>query len=228
MIISPTESPTARALGTSSWKAELYGADMLWAARGEWWGVQRKALPDFVASVDDGRLATERMQMQGLHHAYLILESGERGGGFPRTMPNDTLAALGTYGRPWTGAQLRGVMYNLMVDGIQVMMVKDESETLARVMELEAWSRKPRHESARGRGTVPADVFGHRGNKEYAVFLLAGLPGVGVELAGRIYDHFGGLPIGLRPGVDEKSLMQVKGVGKVVAKKMVDVFGDKE
>ena len=198
---------------------------MFWCARGQMYGVQRKALKDLIASVDDGRLAKERMQMASLHHAFLILESGERGGAMPREMPNGQLAELGGFGRPWTGAQLRGLLYGLMADGMQVIVVKDEAETIARVLELVAWSKKARHESARGRGEVPKDVFGKRDNRTYGVWVLSGLPGVGMEMAGRIWDHFGGEILTLREGVGVKELMGVKGVGRVTAQRVVDVFG---
>lgn len=200
----------------------------MWVARKKKWGVQRKALKDYVASVDDGRLSKEVLQMQSLDHAFLILETGERGGAAPREMPNLQLAGLGTYGRPWTGPQLRGTLYGLAARGIHVITTRDEAETLERVSELEKWSRKERHESAKGRGSAPVDVFGKRGQREYGVWLLQSLPGVGVEMAGRIYDHFGGLPVRMREGVGMKELMAVKGVGKVVAKRLLDVFGEEE
>lgn len=225
MLISPSESPTFRALGTSTWKAEEYGADAVWVGRKLLYGVQRKALSDFVASVDDGRLATERLQMFSLDRAFLILETGERGGAAPREMPNTSLAALGAYGRPWTGPQLRGVLYGLMADGIQVICTRDEAETIARVVELEAWSKRADHQSARSRGSCPTDVFGKRDNRQYGVWLLMSLPGVGAKMAGAIWDHFGGLPIGLREGVGVKELMAVEGVGKVTAQRVVDVLG---
>ena len=108
------------------------------------------------------------------------------------------------------------------------MCVRDEQETIARVKELEVWSRKARHESARGRGSVPSDVFGKRGNREYATWLLSSVPGIGVEIAGRIYDHFGGIPVRMAEGVGIERLTEVEGVGKVTAKRIVDVFGGSE
>jgi ERCC4-type nuclease len=228
MLVSPTESPAARALGTSSWKAEEFGVDFWWIARKQMYGVQRKALSDFCASVDDGRLATERLQMYSLDHAFLILETGERGGAAPREMPNGQLGGGKGWGRPWTGAQVRGVCYGLMADGIHVVMVRDEAETIARVRELEAWSKKASHGSARGRGTTPRNVFGERGNKEYGVWLLRSLPGVGAEMAGRIWDHFGGLPMQMREGIGVKELCQVPGVWKVTVQRVLDVFGERE
>lgn len=226
MLISPTESEALRALGTSTWRAEDYGADIFWVGRGETYGVQRKALKDLIASVDDGRLSKELLQMQSLDHPFLILETGERGGGAPREMPNTTLAGVGKFGRPWTGAQLRGVLYGVMTRGVHVVCVKDEAETIERVRELEVWSKKERHEAAKGRGQVPRDVFGKRGEKEYGVWLLSSLPGMGVEIASRVWDEFGGLPMRMKDGVDEAALTKVKGVGKVTARRILEVFGD--
>ena len=227
MLVSPTESPAARSLGQSSWKAEDYGCDFFWIARKQTYGVQRKALKDLIASVDDGRLAKELLQMQSLDSAWVIVETGERGGGSPREMPNTTLAGIASgYGRAWTSSQYRGVLYGVMARGVHVLTTRDEPETLERVVELEKWSRKERHESARGRGSAPVDVFGKRGMREYGVWLLQSLPGVGVEMAGRIYDEFGGLPVRMREGVGMKELMAVKGVGKVVARRLLDVFGE--
>lgn len=226
MLVSPTESPAFRALGTSTWKPEDYGVDCMWVARKRTYGVQRKALADLVASVDDGRLAKEILQMASLDSAWLIVETGERGGGGPREMPNGQLAELGKYGRPWTGVQYRGVLYGVASRGVNVLATRDEAETIVRVIELEAWSRKDRHESARGRGSAPVDVFGKRGVREYGVWLLQSLPGVGTEMAGRIYDEFGGVPVRMREGVGLKELMKVKGVGKVVAQRILDVFGE--
>lgn len=226
VLISSTESATFRALGRSTTRPEDFGVDAMWCARRQTFGVQRKALKDLIASVDDGRLAKEALQMASLDHAFLILETGERGGGAPREMPGGQLAGLGKFGRPWTGPQLRGVLYGLSVRGIHVLTTRDEAETISRVVELEAWSRKARHESAKGRGSVPADVFGKRGNREYGVWLMCALPGVGVETAGKIWDRFGGVPVRMAEGVGLEELMSVPGVGRVTASRVLAVFGD--
>lgn len=226
MLVSPTESPAARALGVSSWRAEDFGADFLWAAHGMWHGIQRKELKDLAASVEGGRLAKERLQWSELYRCYLIIETGERGGGAPREMPNGVLSALGTFGRPWTGTMLRSLTYSLMEDGVRVVWTKDEQETLLRVVEIEAWSRKESHSAVTTRPTAPPNVFGDRGSREYGVWLLSSLPGVGGEMAGRIWDHFGGLPMQMREGIGEKELTGVRGVGKVTARRIMEVFGD--
>ncbi len=234
MLVSPSESPAFRALQSptvpAGWRVEDWGVDALWAARGLWWGVQRKALKDLIASVEGERLAKERLQWHSLTGGvWLVIETGERGGGAPREMPNGQLASLGTYGRPWTGAQLRSLTYSLMVeDGARIIWTRDEAETIQRVVELEAWTKKARHTAATGRPNVRPDVFGQRDNRAYGVYLLTSLPGVGVEMAGRIWDHFGGLPVGMKEGVGMKELMGVPGVGKVTAQRIIGVFGEQD
>ncbi len=228
MICSPTESAVFREAlggGGGTWKCEAWGCDAIWSARGVYYGVQRKALKDLVASVEDGRLATERLQWPSVTGGvWVIVETGERGGAGPREMPNGTLASLGTYGRAWTGAQVRGLMYSLgMDDAVNgIVWVENERDTIARVIELRAWTMKDRHASARGPGKIRQDVFGNRGSKEYATYLLQCLPGIGPTTAVAIYDHFQGLPLQWTSTYDE--LIQVPGVGPLTAKRLMSVF----
>lgn len=226
MLVSSTESEAARSLGISSQRPEDFGADFWWIARKLMYGVQRKALGDLVASVEDGRLAKELLQMQVLDRAFLVIETGERGGGDPREMPDTTLAGLGKFGRAWTGGQYRGLVYSVIARGIAVLQTRDEEATIARVKEIEAWSRKAKHSSATTRGQVPRNVFGERKEREYGLWLLSSLPGVGSETAGKMWDHFGGLPFVMREGVGVKELCEVGGVGKVTAQRVLAVFGD--
>jgi len=50
-----------------------------------------------------------------------------------------------------------------------------------------------------------------------------GLPGVGVELADRILKEFGSIPWQWTCTMEE--LMKVEGLGKVKAKKIMEIFG---
>lgn len=225
MLVSPTEPKPFDILGGQrTWKVEDWGVDFLWSARGMYWGVQRKELRDLVASVEDGRLAKERLQWPSVTgHVWLVIETGERGGAAPREMPDGQLVSLGKWGRPWTGEQLRSFTYSLMHQGVGVVWTQDVEGTVARIRELVAWSRKEHQGPVKA--TVPRDVFGKRDDRAYGVWLLSSLPGVGAEMAGRIWDHFHGLPIGLKDGIGVKELTGVKGVGKVTAERIVKVFG---
>ena len=59
MLISPSEPAAIRALGTTCDIPERHGCDVLFVAHGGYWGVQRKELKDFVASVNDDRLGKD-------------------------------------------------------------------------------------------------------------------------------------------------------------------------
>ena len=57
--VSPTEPAQLRAIADRvSMYPEDFGVDVLIAGKGNMLGVQRKAIPDFLASVEDGRLRT--------------------------------------------------------------------------------------------------------------------------------------------------------------------------
>src|SRR5690606_37254518 len=67
LLISPTEPPAVRALGTTSSTPELYGCDILIVANKTRTGVQRKKFPeDLVASLADGRLYSQLPKMAAL------------------------------------------------------------------------------------------------------------------------------------------------------------------
>jgi len=55
-----------------------------------------------------------------------------------------------------------------------------------------------------------------------AQHILQGFPGVGPELAGRMVDHFEGVPLTWTHAIDE--LMEVEGVGKKKAEGMVNAL----
>lgn len=60
-------------------------------------------------------------------------------------------------------------------------------------------------------------------NREFAVYVMSSLPGVGVELAGRIWEHFGRIPFVWEVSVEE--LCEVQGIGKKKAEKMIAALG---
>lgn len=123
------------------------------------------------------------------------------------------------YTRNFTRQQYTALQYSIMWEfGVHVMHVRDMKETAEALTVLEGWSKKPKHSSLRTRPGAPKDTWGMTGERERAQHLLQGLPGVGVEMAGRIYDHFGRVPLKWDCTIDD--LLAIKGVGKVKAKKI--------
>jgi len=217
VICSPTEPPKLRAIAThvTTRLESRFGSDLTFRSRDRWVGIQRKELKDLIASVNDGRLGQNLMQMNDLDVAVLLIE-GEAKFTLEGELVNHA------YGRGLTRAQYRGVLWSAQSRGIWVCHTKNLDETVEWVQQFEAWCSKDRHTSLIKREPV-LSPWGKPGNAEYARHLLMGLPGVGVELADRILAKFGSLPWQWTCTMDE--LMQVEGLGKVKAKKIMEVFG---
>lgn len=200
--------------------SENYGGDVLWTRRGEWWTVQRKTVSDFVASVIDGRLAKELAQMRTVHGGGaggLVVIEGEV------AFQGGMLAgAVGRFGPEVTEQQWQGMVWAVGYQGIAVAYSRGVRGTAAMVERRIAWSEKAREGSLRNRPTATGK-WGKATNREYGEHLLQGLPGVGVELAGRLMDKFGKVP--WKWEVTEEELMQVDGIGKVKARGLMEALG---
>ena len=180
---------------------EKYGVDILWRAKGEYCGAQRKEISDLLASVGDGRLAKEIQQMQNLDFKFLIVE------GEPKWTVDGRM--LRTYGRPWTGQQYRNLLRGVAAQGVIVEYTANVKGTASRIPELVRWSTKEHRSLTKRPG--PTSVWGKADNRDYQLHLLQGLPGVGSELAERILDQLG-MPLGW--SVSQGELLGVPGLGK--------------
>lgn len=212
MHVSSTEPAILRALGDCSTLPEKYGVDFLWHHRG-WCGVQRKEVKDFIASMNDGRLARELKQMAPLRARLLIVEGSVHMVGDDVRPPNQRHATT-------TQAQWMGALWKVQSEGCWVTHTPNVEVTARVVAMFESWTRKDHHSSLSStRDVVPRNSWGQVGSRDFGVHLLSGLPGVGVEMAGRIYDHFGEVP--WRWTVGEEELCEVAGVGKTRARRMM-------
>lgn len=221
--VAPTEPVALKRLGKSSLLPERYGVDVLWTVEGGdgrkcYVGCQRKEWKDLVASVEDGRWQREVIQMQSLPMAWVVVE------GWPQVGEGGGLVDK-RYGRGWTEAMLRAVLWSAMGRGVMVDRTANVAGTVEWVRGIVKWSRKAEHVSGLAR-PMATTRWGHRGNREWGMHLLQGLDGVGVELAGRIWDAFGGVPWRWDVGVEE--LMGVEGIGKKKAEKLYKQLGTNE
>jgi ERCC4-type nuclease len=191
-------------------RPENYGCDVLFAARGKWFGIQRKEFKDLVASMQDGRLGQQVAMMDGLEQALVVIEGWGDAHWTIDGRLSDRYAKV-------TRAQLRGLLWSVRDRGVWVDYTRDLQDTIALCREWEAWCRKPEHKSLSSR-PGPVNTWGRAGNRDWQMHLLQGLPGVGVELAGRILDELG-MPLGWR--VSEEELKKVKGLGKGKVEKMM-------
>lgn len=208
LLVAPTEPPILRALGTVSLLTERHGVDYLWPTPHGLAGVQRKEYKDLFASVTDGRLAREVDQMCRLSCAALVVE-----GQIPWT--RDGLLA----DRRWTRKQYRGLLWSVQQKGVWVMTSSDHADTAEVIEGFAEWTCKERHTALEGRGGAPRDVWGKRSPKAIKLWVLQAIPQVGPQLAERIVDHFGGVPLKMTCTAEE--LMEVPGIGRKKAEGLI-------
>lgn len=202
--VAPTERPPISDLGISSLETEEHGVDILWEGLGGKWGVQRKAVPDLIASVRDGRLGQELVQMGQLVQACVVVEG--------RTQWTRDGVLLGQYGS-WTITQHRGVLCSIQQAGAWVLTSADASDTCSVVRQLAERSIREKPSSLlSGKGMSAKDEWGRTTGRSYAIRMMSTWPGVSVVLAARIFDHFGRVPV--KWDVTETELREVEGIGK--------------
>lgn len=204
-LIAPTERPPITRLGTVSSLPEKLGVDILWETPLGLAGVQRKTTMDLIASVRDGRLGREFEQMQQLRVGVLVIE------GSPSW---DAGGNLQTQHTRWTIKQQWSIECSAQEHGIQVLHTRNAQETCDNVLYLQERHSKERSRltSLLARPSPTKNGWGRLDDKATAVHLLTGFPSIGMELAERIFDHFGGIPIAWT--ITKQELMEVKGMGK--------------
>lgn len=204
-LVAPTEPATLREMGATTLLPERYGCDVMWRAHGKWWGVQRKEIKDFIASVLDGRLAKEVGQMRGRVVMPMVVIEG-------RPMFSESGMMLRHYGRPIGKAAYEGMLFSLAHEGVAVMHARDTADTASMIRNLAAWSVKDSHTSLLRRpGPEPVTMWGGAGNEDWAKHLLMGFQGIGPVQAAAIVAHFHGVPLAWM--CTEGELRAVKGIG---------------
>lgn len=211
MLVSPTEPALLKQIGRVSSTPEKYGVDFLFVSRVGIVGVQRKEVNDLIASLRDGRLAKEMGQWGKLHLVVLIVEG---------KMSWSTEGYL-VSARQFTQTQMNGILFSVQMTGAWFMRSETMDETASIVRGLENWLSKERHGSLNTRPKAKGE-WGNATSREWGVHLLQSFNGVGAEVAGRIYDHFDGLP--LRWTCSEDELRDVRGVGYIRAERMMEAL----
>lgn len=217
ILVSSTEPKALLPEAKRSTIPEDHGVDVLWSsqAQGGLCGVQRKEVKDYLASLRDGRLGKELLQMGELKWVCLIIEG---------TMQwNSDGVLVNSWGGEFTKTQLTMSLLSLQDRGIKLAFTSSVTETTALLRSMCTWTKKDSHNSLLSRGDASQlSTWGRAGTKEYCLYLLMGLPGISHTLAERIYDHFGKVP--MRWECTETELMAVKGIGKGKAAKMWQVL----
>lgn len=213
LYVSPTEPEPIRVLGRGSLLPEHYGVDVLFAARGRLCGVQRKRTDDLVASLRDGRLAKELLQMRALHRAVVLVE-----GEWVWTTDGHWVS-----GGSWSKSGWWGLVWSLVLEhGVGVLQVATLEESVTAIRRFVAWCQKPSHGSLIRRPKAQG-TWGRPTAQEWAAYVLQAIPAVGPELAQRIVAHFGGLPLAWM--CTESDLRQVPGIGPKRARQLMRALG---
>ncbi len=218
-LVAPTERHRAiqelvGEHGQTSMLPERYGVDIAWRAHGDWWGIQRKEIGDFLASVQDGRLAREIAQMQQLKGAWLALEGKQQ-------FTIDGVLQTGKWGKQVSREQFIGMQLSLMARHIHIIHTKDQKDTAYHARVLANWSLKPEHKSFLRR-PGPIAQWGNISDRDWALHFLQGFDGLGIEKCRAILDHFERVPFAW--DVTEEELLEVPGIGKTLARRLVNAF----
>lgn len=223
VTVSPTEHQlTSRYTYTVSSACEQHGCDVLLTinprsrSRRQRVGIQRKEISDLIASMADGRLGKEIRMMGNLHTKILIVE------GEMRYTRDDVLVDTLGWGKPWSRKAIAGLLFSVRAKGLWVIHTTGLEDTHRTIGYLTEWFSKDRHSSL-DRRPGPVSMFGtNMDDKEWGTWILQVLPGIGPDLAVKIYDMYG-VPWTWNIGPEE--LMMVDGIGEKRAKQILGAFG---
>ena len=150
----------------------------------------------------------EMQQLQRLDHPILIIE------GNPKWTVDGVLMAQ--YGMEFTFKQLVSLKATVqMVYGVAVFETKGMDTTADMILRLVEWSRKDNHDSLTRRPKEKSQ-WGTSNAKDYRIWMLQSVPGVGPKVAKAVDEALGGSAYSMR--VTEKELLAITGVGPKAAK----------
>jgi ERCC4-type nuclease len=218
-LIDPTERPPISTLGRTSEMVQGLGCDIIWETPKGIAGVQRKTISDLISSVRSPHAHLgdqfQKMMKAGLSHAFLVIE-----GVFQWSAEGELLGER----TRWTQREQWGIELSAQRQGIMVAHTRTPMETVACCEYLSGWTQKGEHVSSLlVRQGPQKNGWGRLDNREYGIHVLSGYAGVGQEIAGRIFDHYGHVPC--RHDVVEKALTEVPGIGKKRAEQIARVLG---
>lgn len=157
--------------------------------------IERKTLPDLVASLKDGRLFQQALRLiEAQQWCALILEGTSRD----------------IQGTGMTRQAIQGAMVTLALYlGIPILRAADPTETARLLLMTARQGHRYGHDGPARRGRLP------RGKRRLQLHLLQGLPGIGPRRAARLLDHFGGIDRVIM--ADVAALGAVEGIGPSIA-----------
>jgi ERCC4-type nuclease len=211
MLISPAEPAKLRAIGNVSSLPEKYGADFLFPSARGLVGVQRKEIKDFIASVRDGRLGKELVQMQQLPYKTLILEGRIQWTNDGRLMNGQV---------DWNKGQHYSSLMSVQDSNVRLLSTDSMADTIELIQKMETWLQKETHTSFLNR-EKPKGKWGRANSKEWMWHLYQSFDGIGLGTAKAIHEYFEGVPI-LKWTVSYEELLAVDGIGPKRAASLIE------
>lgn len=206
LLVAGSEPSPFHSIGILSQEPETFGVDFLWWSDvdgGKLWGIQRKTVTDLINSLHDQRLGRELQQGQMLDHRVLMVE------GEPLyTMEGKLIKDFGVDFTREAWANLRlSVMFRM---GWEWMTTKSVQDSVEYVRGMVAWTRNPDHTSLLVRPKAQAP-WGSADSRDFQIYMLQGIPRVGLRNAERIVDSVSGSPLELI--LTEEELLEIEGIG---------------
>lgn len=161
--------------------------------------VERKSIKDFVDSVIDGRLFSQALNLKQ-HYSKPIIIIEKEG-----VVERITLSSF------------YGALASMISDyNVPVIITENPSETAFLLYSIAKREQLEKKKSIKIReGVKPVNM------KEIQKYILAGIPGISTVLAERLLEKFSTLQRIFT--ADEKELMEVKGIGETIAKRIREI-----
>jgi len=161
--------------------------------------VERKTLPDFVASIQDGRIFRQALRLAEAElQAALLLEGTSRD--------------LSGCGMRWEAIQGALITVALFI-GLPILRSRHPADSARTLLYAARQHRTVSSGALVRRGRRP------KGKKALQNHILQGLPGIGPERAKRLLEHFGS--VGAVVAAESESLQSVTGIGPRTASRLI-------
>ena len=166
--------------------------------------VERKTLPDMMASIVDGRMFRQAMRLVSSEFDPLLILEG---------------TSADTRGARVSREAVQGAMITVSVIlGIPVLRSHSPQETAWLMVRAAVQVKKVISGNTHRPGYRP------KGRRKRQLSILQGLPRIGPERAERLLDRFGSIQNVINASYDE--LLSVDGIGKDTARKIQDILNE--
>ncbi len=162
--------------------------------------IERKSVDDFLESLINGRLFSQAKALTRDYQKPLIIIEGQ--GLFHRRNIDERA--------------IYGALASLATDfKLPVLMTADEGETASLIHAILSRGKKKKHTASLRKDKESMS------SRDSKLYILEGLPNISGLLAERLLEHFGSVKAVFE--ADEKELREVKGIGPVTAKRIVEL-----